>query len=359
MIPKRLLQLETKLFESLSNARKLYSSKITSGIFEELVSLDPSKTFKYIEKICKFYLEYKGINLEKLKSEIETFDSLSQKNLIDNRDINSFKNYTDFSSFISLNSNKMSKSEEKALIKNEGSEVILNTKDLLVLLIKDEKASIMYGSGTKWCIAATDSENYFKRYRKDRVTFYFIFQKNLPSSDPLYKIAIAVYPDLKMEMYNAKDRKFTSFKILKELGINKNIFKVNSLNKEELDEFLKNHVDGTWKINSKGEIDVDGDILMNYKKLISISDIGKFGKVTGDFVCTNNWLKDLEGCPRYVGGTFNVWGNVVKSLKFLPGYVGGDFNLASNHQSLRNPSAKEFISKNCEVKGRIIGNFED
>ena len=85
MIQKRLLQLETKLFESLATARKLYSTKIEPKEFEELVKLDPSKTFKYIEKLCKFYLELGGkdrVNFEGLKYQIETFDNLSEKNLI-------------------------------------------------------------------------------------------------------------------------------------------------------------------------------------------------------------------------------------------------------------------------------------
>ncbi len=176
MIPKRLLQLETKLFESLASARKLYSSKIPENVFQELVSLDPSKTFKYIEKICKFYIQNSDLNLEELKQEIETFEELCNKNIIDKKDINQFKTYIEFREFVKENSGRMSRSEERNLIKNEGSEVIFNTPELLVLLIKDEKASIQYGSGTKWCKCERLKE-LFQVLPRKRSNFLFCVSK--------------------------------------------------------------------------------------------------------------------------------------------------------------------------------------
>ena len=64
--------------------------------------------------------------------------------------------------------------------------------------------------------------------------------------------------------------------------------------------------------------------------LASIVD-GKFTKdgskltVTGDFLCGNNQLKSLEGCPQTVGGDFVCYENKLKSLKGCPQTVGGYF----------------------------------
>ena len=346
MISKRILKLETNLFESLSNARKLYSSKISPGVFEELVSIDPSKTFKYIEKICKFYIELPRINIVKLKQEIENFDKLSSKNLIEIKDINRFKTYYQFSSYLDKNSDKMSKSEEKALIKNDGSEVVLNTESFLVLLIKNEKASIQYGSGTKWCIAARD-DNYFKNYRKREVTFYFIFQKNLTPKNSLYKIAVAVYKDGKKDVFNALDSKI-DFSVVENLGLSENLFNPIELDSSEI---LDTCIRGTWKINSRGEIDVSGDVNISHQNLNSILQLGQFGEVSGNFDCSNNNLRTLEGAPKRTGGefsarenklislidapewvflNFNVSSNEIDSFEFSPKYVGGNFRISNN-----------------------------
>ena len=57
---------------------------------------------------------------------------------------------------------------------------------------------------------------------------------------------------------------------------------------------------GTYELKD-GVYDVKGSIRL-------IEDVYKlpfkFGKVTGDFSCTHNKLKSLEGCPKYIGDDF-------------------------------------------------------
>ena len=66
---------------------------------------------------------------------------------------------------------------------------------------------------------------------------------------------------------------------------------------------LEASVNGTWNLNDKGEIDVDGDVSLmelNYEKFPV-----KFGIVTGTFNCHGmKQLKTLEGAPYEVGGVF-------------------------------------------------------
>jgi len=321
---KRIQILENQLFESLANARKLYSNKIDSKTFEELVSIDTSKTYKYIEKICKFYLQDPSIDFEELKNNIESFDRLSSKNLLDIKDINRFKTYNEFNEYISSNSDKMSKSEEQRLLKNKGTETILNNDKHLVLLIKNKKAAIQYGNTTKWCISATDSKNYFHQYRRNKVTFYFVFNKKLDSSNPLYKTAVAVYYNEKLECYNALDTNIP----FSEIGLPKELFKVRELLTRKM--LLKKVIKGSYKINSDGLIDVDGDVDMSRQRINSILRFGKFGTVTGDFDCSSNSLTSLDGCPEKVGGTFTCFSNNLTSLEGSP-IKAGNFNCSFNN----------------------------
>ena len=107
MNTKRILQLETQLFESLKSARQKYGSKIESADFDFLVSCDPSKTFKYIEQLCNYYLQ--GAKLINLANEIQKFDNLFKKGLLKELDIQKYKSYSSFQSAIEENEGKMTK----------------------------------------------------------------------------------------------------------------------------------------------------------------------------------------------------------------------------------------------------------
>jgi hypothetical protein len=72
-------------------------------------------------------------------------------------------------------------------------------------------------------------------------------------------------------------------------------------------EFLNRYVDGTWNLNSKGFVDVNGDFKCCSKNLKSFKGI-KFGKISGSFECNNNQLTSLEGAPQKVGGDFDCSG---------------------------------------------------
>ena len=78
-------------------------------------------------------------------------------------------------------------------------------------------------------------------------------------------------------------------------------------------------------INSKGEIDVDGDVSLNNKNFKELPY--KFGEVNGYFTLSNNKnLISLKNCPNYVGETFNC--NKcpqLNSLEGCPKEVSGNF----------------------------------
>jgi hypothetical protein len=89
-----------------------------------------------------------------------------------------------------------------------------------------------------------------------------------------------------------------------------------------------------YTINSDGSIDVDGRVDL-YKKGLTELPL-RFNKVTGYFLCDDNNLTTLKGCPRWIGGNFICSYNQLTSLEFSPDYVGGGFwcqynNLTNNY----------------------------
>ena len=103
----------------------------------------------------------------------------------------------------------------------------------------------------------------------------------------------------------------------------------SDLTPEQLD-FLKEVVKGGWNINSRGLIDVDGNVTMGKKskrKLIKKFPV-KFGTVSIDFDCMYcTSLVSLEGAPLKVGGVFfcSECTSLV-SLEGAPREVGGSFS---------------------------------
>ena len=94
------------------------------------------------------------------------------------------------------------------------------------------------------------------------------------------------------------------------------------LTKEQI-EFLDNVCDGSWKLNSDGEVDVDGSVYMSYMNLPEIPV--KFGRVSGSFYCYNNQLTTLKNSPTSVGDGYSCSFNNLTSLEFAPKRVNGFF----------------------------------
>ena len=77
------------------------------------------------------------------------------------------------------------------------------------------------------------------------------------------------------------------------------------LTKEQI-EFLNKVCDGSWKLNSNGEVDVYGNVNMRNMNLIEIPV--KFGSVWGNFDCYYNYnnLTSLKNAPKSVGGIYGA-----------------------------------------------------
>jgi len=83
------------------------------------------------------------------------------------------------------------------------------------------------------------------------------------------------------------------------------------LTKEQI-EFLDKVCRGRkyWKLNSNGEVDVDGSVNMIEMQLTEIPV--KFGRVGNTFDCSHNNLTTLKNYPTEIGWIFSVHGNNLK-----------------------------------------------
>ena len=105
-----------------------------------------------------------------------------------------------------------------------------------------------------------------------------------------------------------------------------------------------------YTINSKGEIDVDDCVNLDYRGFKELPY--KFGVVHGYFSlddCKN--LISLKNCPDYVQMSFycNNCTNLV-SLNGCPERVGGTFSIRGSKKKF----SKKYIGKICNVSRLIV-----
>lgn len=104
--------------------------------------------------------------------------------------------------------------------------------------------------------------------------------------------------------------------------------------RESISDICKKYGIKNYTINEDGSVDVDGNVFLNDIRKYYGARLTKlplnFGKVTGDFVCSENELASLEGCPEWVGGTFDCSYNKLTSLVGSPKSVGGRFYCEQN-----------------------------
>ena len=119
------------------------------------------------------------------------YHKLAQKNLIE-KDINKFNDLGDWEQKIYAANRELEEREAMAMRKEkakETSDIIDDTADWMMVRPNDEDGSCYYGQGTKWCISATDSRNYFDEYSGKGKVFYFLLFKHLNNDDPMKRIA--------------------------------------------------------------------------------------------------------------------------------------------------------------------------
>ena len=133
------------------------------------------------------------------------------------KDINAIKAYHELRSVIDRAAQKKADREaikaREAAEKQEavkGTEFVADTPFHKVVRPLTTEGSCYVGRETRWCISATQSQNYFDQYTSDGKAFFFLLAKN-KDIDPAYKkIAVVIDSDGDFEEYfDATDDRMT------------------------------------------------------------------------------------------------------------------------------------------------------
>ena len=200
--------------------------------------------------------------------------------------------------------------------------------------------------GAKWCISMQTSTKYWNKYSSD---FHFFFWfRNKASLKNSRKIAIGVSKKTwKVALlYNGADNEIRTPlpSYIREAIENK---------KDNYKEKYLNKLKSMFTLNPQtNRYDYDGDLDSGIlKNFVSEDNNGftiDFGKITGDFSCSELGLTSLKGAPQEVGGNFNCSWNRLTSLEGAPQKVVGYFNCQGNQlTSLEGVPIKIGESFNC------------
>ena len=102
-----------------------------------------------------------------------------------------------------------------------------------------------------------------------------------------------------------------------------------------------------YTINSQGEIDVDGDVILRRSDLKELPY--KFGRVSGDFnISYNRNIKSFKNCPHFVGDSFLCsYCPQLESLEGCPKVIR-QFFICEECNKVK--FSREDISSLCKIK---------
>jgi len=121
----------------------------------------------------------------RIKNNIIEFHNMSKymKGAKQSTDINTYKSLFDLQKALEEAEKVKDKKEQEKIHKakmREDADRIYQDKTTLVVRPQSEGASCYYGQGTRWCISATDSQNYWNKYtEEDGAIFFFILDKEV------------------------------------------------------------------------------------------------------------------------------------------------------------------------------------
>lgn len=200
----------------LDELKKQYP-ELNMSVFDMMVNLDPTKSYKYMPLLCKLMgkrfnmkNQYGTEDLSRAMLEIEgnlinrglstndltenqiytlhqftdfwisdmfytfkEFIDLMEKNQIDNNDVTSYQNIDELRGAITLAS-------IKGFTKEMESQVVKEYEDATWLIVRPLTfaASSKYGATTRWCTTYQKEKHYFEKYWRRGILVYFINKVN-------------------------------------------------------------------------------------------------------------------------------------------------------------------------------------
>lgn len=155
---------------------------------------DPTETNKYLPFMIKqaetwvdwLKDELKNNTFKEMFDIVKEFEELSQKNLLENKDIYSYSSNQEIVDTIKLAREKVTKSQ----VKKFETVTLFEDDRWLVIQPLTSRSSNVYGKSTKWCVASesNDFKKYFNQYTENGVLTYVIDKsiKEEQTRDTLY-----------------------------------------------------------------------------------------------------------------------------------------------------------------------------
>lgn len=193
---------------------------VTPQQYDELKALDPSPNKKYFGWLLKMFV--KEHDISRLKSIVD-FHNAVMKGKIKGKDseIYQYKTSEAMSDKVRHVAEVQTGGEIDRAAK-EGAKTVYENSNCKIKRIMTTDASIVYGSGTKWCIAASKSYNYFRDYyQRDGHYIYYVLAKK-PVGNSLEKMAVTVCDPhdngkLKFTYWNTEDYQLSKDDAVKHL----------------------------------------------------------------------------------------------------------------------------------------------
>ncbi len=245
---------------------------------------------------------------------------------------------------------ELDKSEELEWVENE-SAVIYDSDKVSVFYPRTKDQAIELGKewppgkSCKWPVAALGQDNTYNQntFIEGR-TFYFVVEKN-----PDRRWLVDVHPNRDVRVWSEESENedqtipyISMRKWFNTLNLNSQFFK--RVKRKPLDLRIEDVVDGKWKTNPDGSIDVYGNVDISYKRLTKIP--WKFGYVSGDFDCSWNEIESLEGSPQTVDGNFKCSRTLINNCIGGPVVVSGNFYCSFNKNIQSLEGAPETVGGN-------------
>lgn len=178
-----------EITESLKQAKTKYEKIIPQNIFDAFVSLDWTKTYKYILKMCQLYdTGYDFLNIVSVFKSLRQYEKFMDTFDITNMDIEDLKEEIEKAK----NKKNASRSQIKKRIKQEN--IIYKNDTYIVYSIVSFNKMQFHAKSTPWCIGLNEKE--YIAY-SSLFDIFVIYNINLKDTI-YYKTAVFISDDVDM-----------------------------------------------------------------------------------------------------------------------------------------------------------------
>jgi hypothetical protein len=169
----------------IDDAKNRYPD-IAEDVFNAVVQAQPpSSNNKYL--MWSMAQAAAGESAQDIAETIALFEQNKQR--LQKKDLNQYKTIDEVDAEIEKLGVSKSSLAKKA---KKDADPIYEDDKYFVVRPNTTEASQKYGANTRWCIAATSSQNYFKSYSTNNNKFYFVITKDATPGTPSSKYAIAL-----------------------------------------------------------------------------------------------------------------------------------------------------------------------